>query len=141
MRIVALDGHTLNPGDNPWDPVARLGELTVYERSAPDQIVERARGAEIVLTNKAPLPAEALEQLPALRFVSVTATGYNIVDVAAAGKRGIFVSNVPEYATDCVAQLVFALLLEPPNVVPRGDSNALQHSSKSGLLHDLSMPA
>lgn len=112
MQIVVLDGHTLNPGDNPWAPVEQLGELTVYERTAPEQIVRRARDAEIVLTNKAPLPGEALEQLPRLRFVAVTATGYNIVDAEAAKKCGVIVSNVPEYATDCVAQLVFALLLE-----------------------------
>jgi len=112
MRIVVLDGHTLNPGDNPWDPVARLGELTVHDRTPPDQIVARAAGAEIAVTNKVPFSAETLERLPALRLIAVTATGYNVVDVAAAGRQGVVVSNVPEYATDCVAQFVFALLLE-----------------------------
>ncbi len=112
MRIVVLDGHTLNPGDNSWDAVAALGELTVHDRTGPEQIVERAAAAEIVLTNKVPLTAETLEQLPRLRFIAVTATGYNMVDVAAARGRGIPVANVPEYATDCVAQTVFALLLE-----------------------------
>jgi len=112
VRIVVLDGHTLNPGDNPWDPVARLGELVVYERTPPDEIVARAQGAAIVVTNKAPLTAAALERLPALRFITITATGYNIVDVAAARARRIPVANVPEYGTDSVAQHVFALLLE-----------------------------
>ena len=112
MRIVVLDGHTLNPGDNPWDAVARLGELTVYDRTGPEQIVPRAGGAEIVLTNKTPLSGEALSALPELKFISVLATGYNVVDVAAAAERGVVVANVPEYATDAVAQFTFALLLE-----------------------------
>ncbi len=112
MRIVVLDGHTLNPGDNPWHPIERLGELTAYDRTPPAEIVDRARDAEILLTNKTPLSAETLEALPRLRFVSVLATGYDVVDVAAARQRGVVVSNVPEYATDFVAQHVFALLLE-----------------------------
>ncbi len=112
MRIVVLDGHTLNPGDNPWTAVERLGELTVYDRTAPADIVRRSAEADVVLTNKTPLSAETLGQLPALRFISVLATGYNIVDVAAARRRGIPVSNVPVYGTDSVAQFVFALLLE-----------------------------
>lgn len=111
MRIVVLDGHTLNPGDNPWDQVATMGDLTVYERTPVDQVVQRARHAQIVLTNKTPVSAQALAQLPELRFISVLATGYNIVDVEAARKRGIPVSNVPVYGTDSVAQFVFALLL------------------------------
>jgi glycerate dehydrogenase len=111
-RIVVLDGYTLNPGDNPWDPVARLGELTVHDRTPADLIVERSRGATLVLTNKVPLSAATLAQLPDLRFISVLATGYNVVDMEAAHERGIVVSNVPEYGTDSVAQHVFALLLE-----------------------------
>ncbi len=110
--IVVLDGHTLNPGDNPWDAVAVHGRLTIYDRTAEPLVVERALSADIVLTNKTPLPVTVLEQLPALRFIGVLATGYNIVDVAAARRRGIPVSNVPEYGTDSVAQHVFALLLE-----------------------------
>ncbi len=112
MRIVVLDGYTLNPGDNPWDDVAALGELTVYERTPAEQIIERAKEAEVILTNKTPLSAQTLEQLPKLRFVSVLATGYNIVDVAAARARNIPVSNVPVYGTNAVAQFVFALTLE-----------------------------
>ena len=112
MKIVVLDGYTLNPGDNPWDEVAALGELVVHDRTAPQQVVERAAGAGIVLTNKTPLTAQDLERLPELRYISVLATGYNIVDTAAAARRGIPVSNVPVYGTDAVAQFVFALLLE-----------------------------
>ncbi len=111
MRIVVLDGYTLNPGDNPWTVVEALGELVVYDRTPAAQIVERASGAEIILTNKTPLTATTLQQLPQLRFVSVLATGYNIVDVAAARQRAIPVSNVPEYSTDSVAQYVLAVLL------------------------------
>jgi glycerate dehydrogenase len=111
-NIVVLDGYTLNPGDNPWDGVAALGELTVYDRTPPHLIVERAAAADIVLTNKTILDAASIARLGRLRFISVLATGYNIVDVAAAGERGIVVSNVPEYGTDSVAQHTVALLLE-----------------------------
>ncbi len=112
MKVVVLDGYTLNPGDNPWEALARLGELVVHDRTEPSRIVERARGATVVLTNKTPLDAATLAQLPELRFIGVLATGYNIVDVEAARQRGVVVSNVPEYGTDSVAQHVFALLLE-----------------------------
>jgi len=112
MRIVVLDGYTLNPGDNPWDALARCGELVVYDRTPPAQVIERAAGAEIVLTNKTVLNADAIGALPQLRFIAVLATGYNVVDVSAARQRGIRVSNVPEYGTTAVAQHTFALLLE-----------------------------
>ena len=111
MQIVVLDGYTLNPGDNPWDAVGALGELTVYDRTPLDQIVARAGRAAIVLTNKTPLDGPILAALPSLRFISVLATGYNVVDVACARRQGIPVSNVPEYGTDSVAQHVMALLL------------------------------
>jgi glycerate dehydrogenase len=101
----------MNPGDNPWTPVAALGDLVVYDRTPAAQIVERAADAEVILTNKTPLSATTLEQLPRLRFVSVLATGFNIVDVDAAHARAVPVSNVPEYSTDSVAQYVFAVLL------------------------------
>ncbi len=117
MKIVVLDGYTLNPGDNPWDEVATLGELTVYDRTPAELIVERARGAEIVLTNKTPLSAATLEQLPGLRFIAELATGYDNIDVAAAGRHGIPVANVPEYSTPSVAQHTLALLLELCNRV------------------------
>lgn len=112
MKLVVLDGYTLNPGDNPWDTLAGLGELTVYDRTPSDQIIARAGTAEVVLTNKTLLTAETLAQLRRLRFIAVLATGYNVVDTVAARARGIAVSNVPEYGTDSVAQHVFALLLE-----------------------------
>lgn len=122
MKIVVLDGYTLNPGDNPWDEIAAQGELIVYDRTAPESVFERARDAEILLTNKTPLRAEILEQLPALRFVAVLATGYNVVDVAFAARIGVPVANVPEYGTDSVAQHVFALLLELCHQVARHDT-------------------
>ena len=111
MRIVVLDGHTLNPGDNPWDAVAALGDLEVHDRTPEDQIAARAAGAPIVLTNKTPLSAETIAQLPDLQFISVLATGYNVVDVKAARARDIPVANIPVYGTDTVAQHVFAVLL------------------------------
>ena len=112
MKITVLDGHTLNPGDNPWTPIEALGELTVYERTPADQIVARAKDADIILTNKCPLSAETLQQLPNLKFISVLATGYNIIDTACAAARGIPVSNVPVYSTDAVAEFVFSLILD-----------------------------
>ena len=122
MKIVVLDGHTLNPGDNPWDELAALGELTVHVRSTPDEVVPRARGAEVVLTNKTVLDAATLAALPELRFVAVLATGYNVVDVAVARARGVRVANVPEYGTDSVAQHVLALLLELAHGVGEHDA-------------------
>jgi glycerate dehydrogenase len=121
MKIVVLDGHTLNPGDNPWDAVAALGELTVYERTPASQVAERAGNAEIVLTNKTVIDGQALAALPSLRFISVTATGYNVVDVESARRQGIAVSNVPEYGTNSVAQHTIALLLALVNRPERHD--------------------
>jgi glycerate dehydrogenase len=112
MQIVVLDGYTLNPGDNPWDDVARLGELTVYDRTPSEKIVERAQDADVLIINKVPITVGILAQLPRLKFVAVTATGYNVVDTAATRERGIPVSNVPVYGTNSVAQYAFALLLE-----------------------------
>ncbi len=112
MKMVCLDGYTLNPGDNPWDAVEALGDLTVYDRTPADLIVERATGADIILTNKTLLAADTLAQLPDLKFITVLATGYNIVDTEAARAQNIRVSNIPIYGTDTVAQYVFALLLD-----------------------------
>jgi glycerate dehydrogenase len=112
MRIVVLDGYTLNPGDNPWTPLESLGELVIHDRTPADQIVSQAAGADVLVTNKAPISADTLAKLPSLKFIAVTATGYNIVDVEAAGRRGIPVSNVPDYATDSVGQFVVGLMLE-----------------------------
>jgi glycerate dehydrogenase len=110
-KIVILDGKTLNPGDNPWTPVEAMGEITVHDRTPDDQIVSRCQGASIVLTNKVPFSEKTLAQLPELKLIAVTATGYNVIDVAAANRQGVMVSNVPEYSTDSVAQHVFAMLL------------------------------
>ena len=87
MKIVALDGHTLNPGDNPWDPVAALGEFAVYDKTPDELVLERAEGAQVILTNKVPLTPAVFDALPELQFVSVTATGFNVVDTAAARAR------------------------------------------------------
>ncbi len=111
-KIVVLDGFTLNPGDLDWRGFEELGHLTVHDRTPAGDVIERARGAEILLTNKTPVNAAAIAQCPALRYIGVLATGWNIVDVAAADARGIVVSNVPRYGTASVAQHVFALLLE-----------------------------
>ena len=115
MNIVVLDGYTTNPGDCSWDPVAEFGRLEVFERTAIQEIQRRAGNAEVVLTNKTPLSAEILAELPHLKLISVLATGVNVVDLEAAGARGITVCNVPGYSTPNVAQAVFALLLELTN--------------------------
>lgn len=112
MKIVVLDGFTLNPGDLSWAELRALGECEIHDRTPPAQVVERARDAEILLTNKAVVDRAALERLPRLRFIAVLATGYNVVDVEAARQRGIPVSNVPAYGTTSVAQHTMALLLE-----------------------------
>ena len=112
MRLVVLDGFTMNPGDLEWQALEALGELTVYERSPVETILERSAGADILLTNKTPLTRETLSALPALRFIDVLATGFNVVDLAAARERGIPVSNAPGYSTRSVQQMTFALLLE-----------------------------
>jgi glycerate dehydrogenase len=111
-RIVVLDGFTLNPGDLDWAPLHAIGQCVIHDRTPPELVAQRAAGAEIVLTNKALLPSSVIERLPALRYIGVLATGYNVVDTAAARERGIPVTNVPGYGTASVAQHVFALLLE-----------------------------
>jgi glycerate dehydrogenase len=115
--IVVLDGRALNPGDLSWEPLAKLGRLEIHPRTPPESIVERAQGADIVLTNKTPLSRETLSQLPGLRYIGVLATGYNVVDTGFAASRGIVVTNVPDYGAPSVAQMVFALLLELTNHV------------------------
>lgn len=111
MKIVVLDGYAANPGDLSWDELKSLGDCTVYERTAPEEVRERATGAEILLTNKVALDAQTLDALPELKYIGVMATGYNIVDVDAAKERGIIVTNIPAYSTDSVAQMVFAHIL------------------------------
>jgi len=110
MNIVVLDGYTLNPGDLSWDGLRELGSCTIHERTSPGEIIARSRGAQALLTNKTPLGAETIAVLPDLRYIGVLATGYNIVDAAAAAARGITVTNVPAYSTMSVAQVVFAHL-------------------------------
>lgn len=115
MKIVILDGYTANPGDLSWQELEYLGKLTVYDRTRRDETVARAAGADIVLTNKVVLDAETIAQLPDLKYIGVLATGYNVVDVEEAHKRGIIVTNVPAYSTESVAQMVFAHLLTVTN--------------------------
>ena len=111
-RLVVLDGHALNPGDLDWSPLAACGELKVHDRTPPDLVMARAAGAAVVLTNKTPLPRAVIDALPDLRAIAVLATGWNVVDGAAARARGIPVMNVPDYGTAAVAQHAIALLLE-----------------------------
>ncbi len=112
MKIVVLDGYTLNPGDLSWDTLKQLGELVVYDRTHADKVVERAAGAEIIFTNKTPVSEDTLNQLPSLKFIGVLATGFNIVNTVVAKARGVIVANVPGYGTTSVVQMTFALLLE-----------------------------
>lgn len=114
-KIVILDGYVANSGDLSWEALDKLGEVTVYDRTAPDKVVERAADATCVLTNKVLMTADVLAELPKLKYIGVLATGYNNVDIEAARQRGIIVTNVPAYSTDSVAQLVFALLLNVVN--------------------------
>ena len=111
-NIVVLDGHTLNPGDLNWDDLKALGPCEIFERTPPGEVAARAANAEIAITNKAVLHRAQIEALPKLKYIGVTATGYNVVDVEAARERGIVVANVPTYGTRSVAQHTFALLLE-----------------------------
>ena len=117
MKIVILDGHTANPGDLSWEGLGKLGELTVYERTRPEELLERADGADVLLTNKVIIDAQAMAALPCLRYIGVLATGYNVVDIAEAHRRGIAVTNIPAYSTMSVAQMVFAHLLNITNQV------------------------
>jgi len=112
VKIIILDGYAENPGDLSWDGFAALGDLTVYDHTPADEIIPRIGDAEIVITNKTPLTAQTLDACPHIRYIGVLATGYNVVDVEAARRRGIVVTNVPAYGTAAVAQHVFALLLE-----------------------------
>lgn len=112
MNIVVLDGYTLNPGDLSWEAFEALGQVTVFDRTEPALIVERAQEADVILTNKTLLSAASIAALPKLRYIGVLATGYNVVDIAAAAEKGITVTNIPDYSTMSVAQLVFAYMLE-----------------------------
>ena len=111
MKIVVLDGYAANPGDISWEAWNELGQVVIYDRTAPEDVVARAQEADAVLTNKVVLDAQVLAQLPRLRYIGVLATGYNVVDLAAASRQGIVVTNIPAYSTMSVAQMVFAHLL------------------------------
>ena len=111
-KIVILDGFVANPGDLSWEPLAQLGELTVHEYTAPQDVIARIGDAPVILTNKTVISAEVMAACPNLRYIGVLATGYNVVDIAEAKKRGIVVTNVPAYSTPTVAQFTMALLLE-----------------------------
>lgn len=117
MKIVELDGYAANPGDISWEPLKSLGELTVYPRTQAEEVVKRAKDAEIVLTNKVKITDEIMGKLPKLRYIGVLATGYNVVDVEAAHKRGIIVTNIPAYSTESVVQMTFAHILNITNQI------------------------
>ena len=111
MKIVVLDGYGLNPGDLSWSGMEALGELMVYDRTSPSELLERSEGAEVLITNKTLITAENMAELPNLKYIGVLATGYNVVDIDAAKARGIVVTNIPAYSTNSVAQMVFAHVL------------------------------
>ena len=111
MKIVVLDGYTLNPGDLSWEEIRSLGTCIIYDRTLPDQTIERAKTADAVFSNKVVLDKSIIDQLPDLKFIGVLATGYNVVDIKAAKEAGIVVTNIPAYSTDSVAQMVFSHIL------------------------------
>lgn len=115
MKIVILDAYAINPGDLAWDALDKFGEVAVYDRTAPDEVVERCKGAEIVLSNKVPLDANTIASLPDCKYIGVLATGFNLIDLDSATRNGIVVCNIPSYSTDSVAQNTFALLLALTN--------------------------
>jgi len=117
MKIVELDGYAANPGDLSWETIQALGEFKLYDRTAPKDIVNRAKDAEIILVNKVNITKEIIEQLPKLKYIGVLATGYNVVDIDAAKAHGIVVTNIPAYSTDSVAQMTFAHILNLTNRV------------------------
>lgn len=124
-RIVVLDGYALNPGDLDWAPLMALGTCEIYDRTPLEMVLDRAEGVDILITNKTPIDRDAILRLPALRFIGVTATGYNVVDVDAARERGIPVCNVPGYGTASVVQLTFALILELTHRVQRHSDSVM----------------
>lgn len=117
MKIVVLDGYGMNPGDLSWDALRELGDVTVYGRTSPENVVERCKGTEVLLTNKVAISADTISLLPDLKYVGVLATGYNVVDTEAARNRGIVVTNIPAYSTDSVVQMTFAHILNVTNRV------------------------
>lgn len=133
IRIVVLDGYTLNPGDLSWDALAVMGDLKVHDRTLPDDVVDRAQNTLIVLTNKTVLSKSCIEALPDLSYIGVLATGTNIVDLEAASQKGIIVTNVPEYGTQSVAQMVFAHILNLCQHVGEHSQSVLQGAWERSL--------
>ena len=117
MKIVVMDGNGVNPGDMSWEQIEQFGNLTVYKRTAPEEVIAHVGDAEIVLTNKTVFDEATIAQLPNVKYIGVLATGYNVVDLQAASKRGIVVTNIPAYSTDSVAQMTFAHILNVTNHV------------------------
>lgn len=117
IRIVVLDGHTVTPGDLSWQQFEELGEVVVYPRTKAEEMIERSKGADVLLTNKVVIDRSIMEALPGLKYIGVLATGYNVVDIDEATKRGIVVTNIPAYSTDSVAQMMFAHLLNITNSI------------------------
>lgn len=117
MKIVNLDGYTTNPGDLSWGPFEKYGDVTVYDRTKPEEIVERAKDADVLFINKCVITSDILDKLPNLKYVGLQSTGYNVIDCDAAKKKGIIVSNIPAYSTSAVAQLAFSLILQFTNKV------------------------
>ncbi len=117
MKIVVLDGFALNPGDLSWERLQEIGDCTIYDRTSPTEVLERSAGAEALITNKVVLNKDIIDQLPNLKYIGVTATGYNVVDIQATSEKGIVVTNIPAYSTDSVAQLVFSHILAVANRV------------------------
>lgn len=117
MKIIVVDGYAMNPGDLSWDGLNELGDLTVYDRTPPELVVERLQGADAMIINKVPVTAELLDQLPDLKYIGVTATGYNIIDTDACRARGVAVANVPAYSTEAVVQMTWAHILNLTNRV------------------------
>ena len=115
MKIVILDGFAANPGDISWEGLKALGECTIYDRTAPEEVLERSAGAEVILTNKVIINADHMAALPELKYIGVLATGYNVVDTAAAKERGIIVTNIPAYSTACSSNGICTYPEYPPN--------------------------
>lgn len=124
MKIVELDGFGVNPGDLSWDAISQLGDFKLYDRTSPEDVVGRAKNADIILINKVNITDDIMAQLPKLKYIGVLATGFNVVDIEAASRRGILVSNIPAYSTDSVAQMTFAHIL---NMVNRVEHYAVEN--------------
>ena len=119
MKIVVLDGYGANPGDLSWERLYELGEVSIYDRTSPEEVVGRAKDAEALFTNKVVIDKQVMDQLPQLRYIGVLATGYNVVDMEEAQRRGITVTNIPAYSTFSVAQMTFAHILNITNRIGR----------------------